>query len=757
MGRVLEARDPELGRSVAVKVVIDPDGLSPEQVRRFEAEARITSALEHPNIIPVYESGTADDGHRFFVMKKVSGRTLADVLAARARGEADEWTRRRLLNAFVQVCNAVAFAHSRCVLHRDLKPSNVMLAPYGEVLVLDWGVARRWDCDEEPVPEPAPAEVPDPSRTVDGSAIGTPGYMSPEQARGELDALTEQSDVWSLGAVLYAILTLQAAYTGPDALAISFALMSGPPVDPRERAPALRIPDEIAEVCNRAMAAAPSHRFPNAEALGRAVDEFLEGTQRRERARAHLVEAERAWERWEALGREEDELRVRDEALAATMEPWRPIEEKAQLLTVRERLEALRPERAAVFGDAVGRAERALSQDPGHSGARAFLAKTYWQRFEEAEESGRGDAAYLESRVAQYDDGPLQALRRGTGRLTLRTDPPGAEVLCARFERRGLVWPTGPSRGLGRTPLVDLPLDMGSYLLRLRAPGRAEARYPVHITRCAHWDGGTVPLLDADALGSEFVYVPHGPALLGGDPAATGSGPARHHHVGGFVIGILPVTLAEYVEFLDDLHARDPEAAWARVPRQETGLKDVGGQYWERPAPGERYRVPDVDRDGDPWDPGWPTLGTTRQDALAYCAWRSERDGVPVRLPFEDEWEKAARGVDGRVFPWGDRFDASLCKMRESRPGNRPKPEPVGAFSADVSVYGLRDAAGGIREWTADAHYDGDPARHPVRGGSWVTIEANCRLATRIGLEPWYVSTNYGFRLARSVGPVSPA
>jgi len=138
MGRVIEARDPELRRAVAVKVVLDPRAITPAQIARFVAEAQITGQLQHPNIVPVYEMGLSDDGQLFFVMKKVEGRSLRDVLDGLALGEDTGHSRTRLLHAFIQVCNAVAYAHDRSILHRDLKPANIMLGSFGEVLLMDW-------------------------------------------------------------------------------------------------------------------------------------------------------------------------------------------------------------------------------------------------------------------------------------------------------------------------------------------------------------------------------------------------------------------------------------------------------------------------------------------------------------------------------------------------------------------------------------------------------------------------------------------
>ncbi len=737
MGRVLEARDPELDRIVAIKVIAGSRELDPEQLAAFVAEARLTAQLQHPGIVPVHEMGVTRDGRLYFVMKKVEGVSLGQLLAALREEEPEacaRWSRHRLLTVFVQVCQAVAFAHSRGVLHRDLKPSNVMLGAFAEVQVMDWGLARRsgGTADSEEL------------------ACGTPGYMSPEQARGEADSLDRRSDVWSLGAILYELLTLRRAIDAPTVPAMIYRTLEGPPEDPRLRAPDRRVPEEIAAICVRALQPAPADRHADAEALATAVEAFLEGARRRRVAAGHLATARQERERYLALERERAELELELVRARAAVEPWTPLEEKADLLLAEERLEAIGPERARAFAGIEAAAEHALAADPGNPEARALLAEAWLDRLVAAEEAGDAEGAgYARDRAASYDDGPLVAVLKGTGGIRLDTEPSGAQVLCRRVERIGLVWRAGPQRELGRTPL-RVPLAMGSWLLTLRLPGRQDTTYPVLIGRGALFDAGApVPLLEDRAIDPDFVYVPGGPFVFGGDPGAADAGPRRLIDLPGFLIARFPVTVAEYAEFLTELRAegRDDEA-WTRVPRQESGVEGGGGQYWVRPVQGAAYAPPERDRDGDRWDPRWPVLGISWHDAVAYVDWRSRRDRLPSTLPSEHEREKAGRGVDGRAYPWGDRFDATLCKMRNSRPG-ASRPEPVGAFPHDVSVYGVRDVAGSARDWCRELSYDGDPTRRPARGGSWNGAPAVCRLAHRVGLEPHYVATNSSIRLVR--------
>jgi eukaryotic-like serine/threonine-protein kinase len=223
IGVVLKGRDVDLGRDVAVKVLLERHLDSPEMVRRFVEEAQIGGQLQHPGIVPVYELGRLHDGRLYIAMKLIRGRTLAELLEGRADPTAD---RARHLLSFEQVCQAVAYAHACGVVHRDLKPSNIMVGSFGEVQVMDWGLAKvldrggiadeerslRSQSDGEWVHTLRTGSAGDESRV--GSVLGTPAYMAPEQARSQLDTLDERADVFGLGAILCEILTGLPPYTG---------------------------------------------------------------------------------------------------------------------------------------------------------------------------------------------------------------------------------------------------------------------------------------------------------------------------------------------------------------------------------------------------------------------------------------------------------------------------------------------------------------------------------------------------------------
>jgi serine/threonine-protein kinase len=204
MGVVLRAVDPFFGRQLAVKVLQARTDERPDLERRFLDEARLTGRLQHPGIPPVHDQGTLDDGRPYFTMKLIRGDTLKALLNARS-GPLDGLP--RFIAIFAQVCQTVAYAHSQGVIHRDLKPDNIMVGNFGEVQVMDWGLARARGPHAQTDAPLTPASGGDEQRTQAGQALGTPAFMAPEQARGEHEGLDERADVFGLGAILCTILT----------------------------------------------------------------------------------------------------------------------------------------------------------------------------------------------------------------------------------------------------------------------------------------------------------------------------------------------------------------------------------------------------------------------------------------------------------------------------------------------------------------------------------------------------------------------
>ncbi len=217
LGRVWLARDEALNREVALKEILPDKSQHEEAYRRFVKEAQITGQLEHPNIVPVYELGDQpQDGGPFYSMRFVRGQTLRDAIAEyhqrRLDGKADPLQFRRLLGAFASVCQAIAYAHSRGVLHRDLKSANVVLGAFGEVIVLDWGLAKLAETADSEFSAVGISEEAKADATRAGAKFGTPSFMAPEQAEGRGDRIDDRTDVYGLGGILFEILTGRAPH-----------------------------------------------------------------------------------------------------------------------------------------------------------------------------------------------------------------------------------------------------------------------------------------------------------------------------------------------------------------------------------------------------------------------------------------------------------------------------------------------------------------------------------------------------------------
>lgn len=266
MGRVVEAFDLQLGRTVALKEVLPRGG--PGVVRRFAREVQLTARLEHPSIIPLYDSGTTADGRPFYVMRRVSGRPL-DELMAQATGLGARLT---LLPAVLAAIDAVAHAHRRGVIHRDLKPANILVGELGEVVVIDWGLAKVIGEDDD-APGTVIAQASDSLRTQIGSVFGTPGFMAPEQARGE--ELDPRGDVYALGATLYQLLAGAPPHSGTSATEVieKTGTREVTPVD----VIAPGAPPELVAIVSKALAFDQAGRYPDAGALGEDVRRFLDG------------------------------------------------------------------------------------------------------------------------------------------------------------------------------------------------------------------------------------------------------------------------------------------------------------------------------------------------------------------------------------------------------------------------------------------------------------------------------------------------
>lgn len=789
---VHEAWDRHVQRRVALKIQ-NPLRHSPEDDARFREEIRIVARLEHPGIVPIYDWGTLPDGRLGFAMKLVQGETIRAQISRLHALEGPEFIQalRRLVDNFRRLCEPVASAHARGIIHRDLTPQNLMVGKFGEAHVMDWGLARDMGRDVQSAEEDAPNEerrVRDPSENcVRTHVAGTPFYMPPEQARGEIAAMGPPGDVYTLGAVLYEILSGYPPYRSRardvESLPRFLDVVVNEPPQRIEDVARREAPPGLYAVCIKAMARSPVERYSHAGVLMEALRDWLDGADRQARARRIVDDAHRQ--------HRSTMERLREQAVQQRAQARKILEKLRTFDRAQEKAEGWKLEdEAAELEQQVLREEihwtqklrSALNEAPDLEEAHLPLAEHYAERLLRAdavhdEPAAMSYVALLEEhagRLRPEDRIRYQALLQGDGYLTLHTIPERVTVIIQPYELVNRYLMPNDKKALTlTTPICRLQLPRGSYLLTLTAPGYRAAAYPVNVTRAEHWDairpGQTtshpVYLIGENDLEEDDIYIPAGWSIVGGDSRAGESLSLKRVWVDAFVMRKYPVTNAEYVQFLNALIAEGrADEAHRHCPRRFPGgasseneqfaysYDDFNGRYV--------LRMPDVESK-------LPVVCVDWYSATAYAAYLARHTGVCWRLPSEFEWEKAARGVDGRFMPWGNHLEPTWACVSGSH-AELKQAMSVNSYPTDVSPYGVRGMAGNVRDWCIEPwSLDGSRVENDilqidradvrddmiiaVRGGAWISAGDLMRIGIRYAERPTRRHGVLGFRLARSI------
>ena len=590
MGKVYAARDGDMGRTVALKTLRDEHVDEPSLVRALVFEARISGQLEHPHIVPVHELGTLPDGRIFYTMKLVSDTTLRDILRT-LRDDVEDARERFTLNRLLQylrgICMAVEYAHARGVIHRDLKPDNVLVGEFGEVQIMDWGVARILPTGSDGVGYFAGTEE------ETGVIIGTPHYMSPEQARGDTLHVGPRSDVYSLGVILYQMLTWALPYgtqTTSDQLE---ALLTRPIPPPRQRAPEREIPPELESICLKAVAYRPQDRFQSVRALWSEIEAFLEGRKEQKRlqelADAQLVVADAAASRYRRVRAELLHLEeaVRAEELNAN--PFDPLPVRKQRWERRTRVARKGLVEARTFAEAVTGFHRVLAHQPSNRSARQGLANLYTSQSEAAFDRGDEAAMVLYGELA-LSAGAMPGSGRGhraTATVNIRSYPEGAAIHV--FELTGSDDPSDDDLAWrGTAPTSGVRLRPGVYVVAGSLPGYRDARVPIVLTE----DGTQHVLVTLQAWSASLPIIGHSNVLAIVKEAFERS-VAEGRLTSLCVLGDPGLgqgnLLADFDDYLDDLpetvffsfvrcassDMHVPFAAAGRILRHRAGVRDL--------------------------------------------------------------------------------------------------------------------------------------------------------------------------------------
>ncbi|MEI6128153.1 MAG: SUMF1/EgtB/PvdO family nonheme iron enzyme, partial [Pseudomonadota bacterium] len=432
-------------------------------------------------------------------------------------------------------------------------------------------------------------------------------------------------------------------------------------------------------------------------------------------------------------------------------------------------------------GRVISKYSEVLSLDSENREARTALAKIYYDKFREAELArSSGDMAYYKELIFAFDDGTYTGLLEKEGTLSITTNPAADSFYLYRFvegpdrrmvpaafssaayfsappgeddQLRGAssqfkLESTGfvPGKKLlsgsefNKMSSIDrIKLPKGSYLVVVQKSGYVEARIPCVIKNGEDNVVREVKLLKDGEVPSGFVYIPRGEFIMGGDREAPNSQAGKEKMVAGFLLSRHEVTVGEYLKFLNFIEAERPGSTENYLPRKAVD----SGFYWQK--------IGNVYHPNFPLD--WPVLGIAQVDARVYCKWltRANNNKWEFRLPEEWEWEKAARGVDGRYFPWGNYFDYKFCSMGRSQEAKREGPDKVGTFALDESVYGVEDMAGNVSEW-CQTFFDQQQSIVLYKGAGWAMADEKfARCAGRNGNIPEDVSDVRGFRIAISI------
>lgn len=793
---IVSAYEAALGREVAIKVLRPEHRRNPKFLERFIREARATSQIAHPNIVPIHEIGVMENAGIFFTMKKINGETLKDIIDKIRYGNqkyVSDYPLRRLLEIFVSACQGVAFAHSKGIIHRDLKPENIMVGDYGEVLVLDWGLVKHIKDKSQEINVPDQPQIrldlkSNGMQTVDGAISGTPLFMSPEQAEGDTKSIDHKTDIYSLGTILYSILTLCGAPFDDtlDSGEILDLVVKGDFLRPSQRAPKLKISRELEAICLKAMSNSKHDRYPDVKSIIADIRNYQYGfpvsacpaafytkcwklllrhpvissvaaavlfisigylstnllfmharfTAIRDAATSYIKDGTSAYQK--ALAIHKELATIEESRISSETTPQeKRLEEKLRSLEID--MENNYSTALMLYSSVPPAYENNKTVEEGFREVMKNRIE-YSLETEEYQQTRRwldllkiwfGKRYQNVSDKTVLDEiSEVEKAINGESVLTIKTVPENADLeLYSISDEADSIMKPLPYRKLGKSPLSEIKLAYGSYMIKVSPEKSPEFIYPLFIPRGLHHRSIEIEI--PAKIPEGMIYVPGGEFLTGGINSRGLR--LRTISIAGFFMKKNEVTFAEYLKF------------WKTIKSPADKLKFSG-----------KIRLDEDDRCFlDAWDDKGnllyglkedrPVIGITTEAAKAYGRWLSTRTGYDIRLPTAEEWEKAARGVDGREYVWGNSYHENFAYTIENEEARKKYGNwaPPDSFPEDISIYGIRDMEGNVREMTTSKFFD-NPYFLQVKGASSSTTKRFlfCAYASDTPVVP----TDIGFR-----------